>query len=135
MGTLKDIGKHPESGPISRDKRIFYKLSEEDSIKMISGNKTPALISLWASNDVVQFGTIKLLTGGSGPQQTEYDKHSGDAVFHVLEGPMTFYMPERKETFDVNSGDFMFIPENEVYKIINYSGKSIKAIFVIAPEL
>ncbi|MFV0364598.1 MAG: cupin domain-containing protein [Suipraeoptans sp.] len=133
-GIRADIGKFPASGPDSRKAGRFYRLTEEQGIKMISGTRTPGLLSVWASNDVVQFGTVKILTGGAGPQQTEYDKHPGDAVFHVLEGPMTFYLPDRVETFDVEEGDFMFIPEGEKYKIINYSGKTIKSVFMIAPE-
>ncbi|MEY8524492.1 cupin domain-containing protein [Lachnospiraceae bacterium 38-10] len=135
MASIQDLGKFPAPGPESRDKRIFYKLTDDTGIKMISGRKTPALLSVWASNDVVSFGTIKLLSGGAGPQQTEYDKHPGDVVFYVLEGTMTFYCPERKETFDVAQGDFMFIPEGDTYKIINYTGKTIRAVFMAAPQL
>lgn len=135
MAALKDLGKFPAPGPESREEKLFYKLSEDTGIKMISGKRTPALLSLWASNDVVSFGTIKLLSGGAGPQQTEYDKHPGDAAFYVLDGPMTFYCPERNETFDVAEGDFMFIPEGDSYKIINYTGKTIRAVFMVAPCL
>ena len=95
---------------------------------MISGLKTPALLSVWASNDVVQFGTVKILSGGAGPQQTEFDTHAGDAVFYVKNGPMTFYIPDRVETYDVEPGDFMFIPKGERYKIINYYGHTIEAV-------
>lgn len=133
-GLREDLGKFPAGGPEAREAALFYKLTEEDGIKMISGKKTPALLSVWASNDVIQFGTIKLLSGGPGPQQTEYDTHKGDAVFHVLAGPMTFFLPDRVETFDVEEGDFMFIPEGERYKIINYTGKTTKAVFMTAPE-
>lgn len=134
MALLEQMGKFPAPGPESRDAKLFYKLTEDEGIKMISGRKTPALLSVWASNDVIQFGTIRLLSGGPGPQQTEFDKHPGDAVFYVLEGPMTFYCPERNETFNVQEGDFMFIPEGDSYKIINYTGKTIKAVFMVAPE-
>lgn len=41
---------------------------------------SPVLLSVWCSNDVVQFGTITLLSGGPKPQQTEYDSHPGDAA-------------------------------------------------------
>lgn len=133
-GMMEDLGKFPESGPASREKKLFYKLDDEHAIKMISGEHCPVLLSVWASNDVVQFGTIKILAGGAGPQQTEYDEHPGDAVFHVLDGPMTFYIPERGETYDIEEGDFMFIPANEKYKIINYYGKAVKAVFMVAPE-
>lgn len=135
MADIKNIGSFPENGKLAREKKLFYKLSEEDSIRMISGTKTPALISLWASNDVMQFGTYKLLSGGPMPQQSEYDSHPGDAVFHVLEGTGTFFIPDTKETFVVEKGDFMTIPENTVYKIINYYGSTLKMVFVIAPKL
>lgn len=127
------LGTFPASGPEAREKAVFYKLSDEDSIKMISGLKTPALLSVWASNDVVQFGTVKILSGGAGPQQTEFDTHAGDAVFYVKNGPMTFYIPDRVETYDVEPGDFMFIPKGERYKIINYYGHTIEAVFMVAP--
>lgn len=133
-GMMNDLGRYPEDGTKAREKKLFYKLSDENSIKMISGTKTPALLSIWASNDVIQFGTIQVLSGGVGPQQTEYDRHPGDAAFHVLSGPMTFFFPERKETYEVEEGDFMFIPAGEKYKIINYYGKMIKAVFAVAPD-
>lgn len=134
MNTIQALGAYPAAGSESREKKLFYKLSDASSLKMISGTQTPALLSVWASNDVVQFGTIRLLAGGTGPQQTEYDEHPGDAVFYVRTGPMTFYLRDRKETFLVEEGDFMFIPEHEAYKIINYGGKPVDAVFVIAPE-
>ncbi len=46
---------------------------------------------------------------------------------------MTFYLPDRQETYDVAKGDFMFVPEGERYKIINYYGHTVKAQFVVAP--
>lgn len=133
-GMREDLGRFPADGPQSRENALFYKLTEKDGIKMISGQKTPSLLSVWASNDVVQFGTVKLLTGGTGPWQTDFDTHNGDAVFYILDGPMTFYCPERVETYDVEEGDFMFIPEGEKYKIINYTAKPAKAVFMVAPE-
>lgn len=132
--TLNNLGKFPTDGPTAREQKVFYHLSDENSIKMISGKKTPALLSVWASNDVVQFGTIKILAGGAGPQQTEWDSHPGDIVFYVLKGPMTFYVKEQGETFDVKEGDFMYIPAGMTYKVINYYGKSIEALFSVAPE-
>ena len=135
MADLKDIGRFPEEGNTAREKKLFYKLSEEDSIHMISGTHTPALISLWASNDVMQFGTYKLLSGGPQPQQSEYDSHPGDAVFYVSEGTATFFLPDTKETFLVEKGDFMTIPENTQYKIINYYAGTLKMVFVVAPKL
>ena len=133
--TIDKIGVFPVSGPESRERKEFYHLSDKESLHLISGEKTPALLSLWCSNDFVHFGTIRLLSGGPCPQQTEYDSHKGDAVFYVKKGPMTFFIRDRKETYDVREGDYMFIPEGETYKIINYYGHTAEAVFAVAPEL
>lgn len=132
--TKDQIGMFPVSGSEGREKKMFYKLTDEDGIKMISGTRTPVFLSVWCSNDLVRFGTVKILSGGAEPQQTEYDQHKGDAVFHVVDGTLTFFIKDRKETYVVQSGDFMFVPEGETYKIINYYGKTAKALFAIAPQ-
>ena len=132
-GTRSDLGHFPADGPKSREDKVFYRLSEKDGIKMISGDRTPALMSVWCSNDVIQFGSIKILAGGAVPQQTEWDSHPGEAVFYVTDGPMTFFT-EDKETFDVQNGDFMMIPANKKYKMINYYGHTARALFMVAPK-
>ena len=133
--TPKDLGSFPANGEAARDAKLFYKLDDEHGIRMISGRKTPALLNFWAGNDVVNFGNIRLLAGGPRPQQTEFDSHRGDAVFYVTEGPMTFFIRDRRETYDVQLGDFMFIPAGETYKIINFYAHTAKAVFMIAPTL
>ena len=135
MKDVKDqIGFYPVEGTKGREAKLFYKLNDENGLKIISGKRTPALLSIWCSNDLVQFGTIKILSGGAGPWQTEYDRHKGDAVFYIAEGTLTFFLKERKETYVVQQGDFMFIPEGEDYKIINYYAGTAKAVFAIAPQ-
>ena len=134
MALPTELGRFPAPGPEAREKKLFYRLTEDEGIKLISGTRTPALLSVWASNDVMQFGTIRILSGGPGPQQTETDEHPGDAVFYVTRGPLTFYLPDTKETFDVSEGDYMFLPEHTKYKMINYYGHTAKAVFMVAPE-
>ena len=134
-GSRDQVGVFPAAGPQAREDRLFYKLTDKDGIKMISGEKTPVLLSLWCSNDVVQFGSITVLSGGAKPQQTEYDSHPGDAVFYVTQGKISFHIRDRKETYTVAEGDFMFIPAGEAYKLINFYGGTAKAIFSIAPKL
>ena len=133
-GTRKDLGRFPVSGPEGREKKEFYRLTEKDGIKLISGNTTPSLISVWCSNDVIQFGSQKILSGGAVPQQTEWDEHPGDACFYVLDGPVTFFTKKTKETYHVETGDFFFLPADTAYKMINYYGHTIKVLFMIAPQ-
>ena len=136
--TMADVGHFPVSGPEGREKQLFYEVGDCNAIRIISGDRTPALITLWVSNDVVQFGTVELMAGGNTPQQTEWDEHPGDAVFYVLEGPITFYTgnyaDDTQQTFNVDPGDYMLVPEGTRYKIINFCGHRVKAVFAIAPE-
>ena len=52
-----------------------------------------------------------------------------------MDSPMTFFIKDRNETYDVQPGEYMVIPEGETYKIINYYGKTTKAVFAVAPKL
>ena len=131
-GTRSQLGAFPASGPEGREKKLFYRLTEKDGIKMISGERTPSLMSVWCSNDVIQFGTNKILAGGPVPQQTDWDSHPGDACFYVLDGPVTFFT-EDKQTFNVETGDFFILPPNTKYKMINYYGHTVKTLFMVAP--
>lgn len=132
---IKEIGRFPVEGPASRVNEEFVKITPETALKIVSGRKNPVLLKFAVSNDVMHLGTIEIPTGGIGPRQTEWDSHKGDAIFYVEEGPATFLTEETRETFQVEVGDFMFLPENTGYKIINYTGHMLKLVFIIAPEL
>lgn len=132
---MKKLGQFPASGEEARKQQCFYKITHENSIKVISGKKTPVLLEFFVSNDVVHVGEIIIPAGGTGPRQTEYDTHKGDALFFIVDGPLTFHLKESREVFQAESGESVFIPEGYEYKIINYTGKLTKAVFVIAPEL
>lgn len=127
--------KFPVSGEEAREKGQFYKITSDTAIKTVSGKKNPVLLEFRVSNDFVNLGVITIPAGGIGPRQTEYDSHKGDAVLYVEEGPITFYFPDTKKVFQVEKSEFMFIPENTVYKMINYTGKVVKAVFIVAPEM
>lgn len=133
--TIKDLGSFPVEGEKARESAEFYVINNESALKVISGKKSPVMLNFYTSNDVVNLGEMLIPTGGVGPRQTEFDTHPGDAVFYIKQGPLTFFLPDIGETYHVENGDFMFIPENNRYKIINYTGKLAKAIFIVAPQL
>lgn len=132
---IHDLGHFPAEGNAARESKAFYKVTSDTALHVVSGRNSPVLLKVFASNDVVTLGECIIPTGGIGPRQTEYDQHPGDAVFYIKSGPLTFLMPDTVETFHVQNGDFMFIPENTRYKIINYTAELGKAIFIVAPEL
>ncbi|MDO4274571.1 MAG: cupin domain-containing protein [Eubacteriales bacterium] len=132
---MNKLGQFPADGQEARKSGKFYKLTSDTALKVVSGTKTPVLLNMFVSNDVMSVGELVIPAGGIGPRQTEFDVHDGDAVFYVKEGPLTFFFKESKEVFYIEDGDFAFIPKGYEYKVINYSGKVAKAVFVVAPKL
>ena len=135
-GTTDDIGRWPVPGPDCRKKPIlFYHITEEKKLINVHGTEYPMLIKFFVSNDLCHMGEFILPAGGVGCRASEPDSHRGDCCLNVEEGPITVFLPDTKEAFDVQPGEAMFIPEGTVYQLINYTEHMVKAIFSIAPGL
>jgi gentisate 1,2-dioxygenase len=93
------------------------------------------LIKFFVSNDLLHMGEFILPAGGTGSRASEPDSHKGDCVLFVEWGPITVFLPDTLEAFDVQPEEAMFLPEGERYQIINYTAGTVKAIFSIAPGL
>jgi len=129
------IGKWPANSSEARKNREFVKVSRENMLRTIHGENHPVPITFFVSNDLVHMGEIMIPSGGEGSRASEPDCHKGDAVFYVEAGPVTFFLPDTFDTFLVEEGEAMYIPEGTRYQCINYNDKPIKVIFSIAPEI
>jgi mannose-6-phosphate isomerase-like protein (cupin superfamily) len=135
-GTTDDIGRWPAPGPECRKAPIrFYHITEEKKLVNVHGVEHPMLVKFFVSNDLVHMGEFILPAGGAGSRASEPDRHRGDALLFVEEGPVTFFLTETQEAFDIQVGEAMFIPEGVSYQIINYTDHRNKVIFSIAPGL
>lgn len=135
-GTTDDIGRWPVPGPQCRQPPVlFYHITEEKKLLNIHGSQYPMLIKFFVSNDLLHMGEFILPAGGTGSRASEPDHHQGDAVLFVEEGPVTFFLTETREAFDVQEKEAMFIPEGVSYQMINYTDHRNKVIFSIAPGL
>jgi gentisate 1,2-dioxygenase len=135
-GTTDDIGRWPVPGPdCRRDPKLFYHITEEKKLLNIHGIEHPMLIKFFVSNDLVHMGELILPAGGTGSRASEPDSHEGDCVLFVEWGPITVFLPDTLEAFDVQREEAMFIPEGVSYQLINYTAAAVKAIFSIAPGL
>lgn len=133
--SIDDLGSFPVDWKTARESGTFTKVTNDTSLKIISGEKTPVLLSFRASSDTVHMGEMTIPAGGIGPRQTEYDSHNGDSVFYVRKGTVTFLLPETDEVFEVHENEYVFLPENTRYKCINYAAGLAVVIFIVAPEL
>ena len=135
-GTTDDIGRWPVPGPEARTEPIlFYHIPENKKLVNIHGTTYPMLVKFFVSNDLLHMGEFILPTGGTGCRASEPDSHAGDAAIFVQVGPITFFLPDTKEAFDVQEEEVMYIPEGVRYQIINNTDHGIKAIFSIAPGI
>jgi gentisate 1,2-dioxygenase len=136
VGTTDDIGRWPVPGPEGRkDPMLFYRIREEDKLLNIYGHDDTLLVKFFVSNDLMHMGEFILPAGGKGPRLSPVDCHKGDCALFVVDGPVTVYLPETEEAFIVNVEDTMFIPEGVPYRLMNFTVKPVKAVFMIAPEL
>jgi len=135
-GTTDDIGRWPVPGPECRkDPKLFYHITEDKKLVNIHGIQYPMLIKFFVSNDLVHMGEFILPAGGTGSRASEPDSHRGDCVLFVEWGPITVFLPDTLEAFDVQREEVMFIPEGVKYQLVNYTTGTVKAIFSIAPGL
>jgi len=135
-GTTDDIGRWPVPGPQCRKSPIlFYHITEEKKLINVHGTQYPMLVKFFVSNDLLHMGEFILPAGGTGSRASEPDSHRGDAVLFVQEGPVTFFLTETLEAFDVQEDEAMFIPEGVSYQMINYTAHRNKVIFSIAPGM
>ena len=133
--TNVEFGSFPFDWNKARACGDFAKITDKNSMYVVSGEKTPVLLRFVASSDVLHMGEMIIPSGGIGPRQTEYDVHKGDAVFYVIEGTLTFLIRDSEDVYEVPANEYMFIPEGVAYKCINYTGTVVKAYFMVAPEL
>ncbi len=135
-GTTDDIGRWPVPGPECRKEPIlFYHITEDKKLVNVHGTEYPMLIRFFVSNDLLHMGEFILPAGGTGCRASEADSHKGDCALYVEQGPITVFLPDTQEAFDVQVAEVMFIPEDTRYQLINYTPDTVKAIFSIAPGM
>ncbi len=133
-GTTDDIGRWPVPGPECRKEPIlFYHITEEKKLLNVHGTQYPMLVKFFVSNDLVHMGELILPAGGVGSRASEPDAHKGDCVLFVESGPITVFLPDTLEAFDVQEEEAMFVPMGVRYQLVNYTDHGVKAIFCIAP--
>ena len=134
MNTASDVGAFPKTGAEARKARELIRIPPESMLHTIRGKKHPVLVSFFVSNDFCHMGKIVLPTG-EGSRFSEPMRHAGDMVAYVEKGPLVFVVPASKETFVVETGDAMFLPEGTEYQLVNYEPHAVNAIFMVAPAL
>ncbi len=132
MKTAKDVGSFPLSGEEARRRKELFRLTAEDALHVVKGEASPVLLSFFVSNDYCHMGRVIVPTG-EGSRFSEPFRHGGDLVAYVEKGPLVFFLTDTRETFVVEQGEAMFVPEGREYQLVNYSSHAVSAIFMAAP--
>ncbi|HWQ79374.1 MAG TPA: hypothetical protein VN381_11180 [Anaerovoracaceae bacterium] len=133
--SLDRIGTWPVDGREVRKTGEFVKITQENMLRTIHGDTHPIPFNFFVSNDYCHMGEFLVPVGGEGVRASEPISHKGDATVYVESGPITFFFPDTYETFIVEEGEVMYIPENHRYQCINYTGKIVKGIFSVSPGI
>lgn len=133
--TIESLGKWPISGEEARRKKEHILITRDKMLHVIHGKDHAMPVSFLVSNDLVHMAEFVLPPSAEGVRTSEPESHKGDEVLYVIDGPVTVFLPEELETFEVKEGEAMLIPEGVKHQYQNFTDKVIKAVFSIAPEL
>jgi quercetin dioxygenase-like cupin family protein len=130
------LGKWPVVGEEARRKPArMIVVSRDKMLRLIHGDRSPMSVVLYVSNDYLHVGEFVLPAGGPSARVSEIEDHDGDEVFYVLEGPVAISLPDTRETFEVQEGDAFLIPEGTRHQYANFTDKTIRAVFAVAPQI
>jgi mannose-6-phosphate isomerase-like protein (cupin superfamily) len=136
---LEFLGQWPVSGPEARRNKQMAVIRRDEALDLIHGKNNHVLVSFYVSNDFIHVGTMTI----GANQVSDFEQHEGDEVFYVIQGTVSVLIgpdQEQKESlsstrFEVGRGQRFFIPEGIRHQYLNYTEKTAKILFSIAPKL
>lgn len=130
------LGKWPIPGEEARRKPArMMVVSRDKMLRLIHGERAPMYVVLYVSNDLLHVGEFVIPAGGPSVRASDIEDHKGDEVFYVVEGPVSVFLTETKQTFEVQEGDAFLIPEGTKHQYVNFTDKTVKAVFAVAPGI
>lgn len=59
----------------------------------------------------------------------------GDELYYVLEGELVAFNPETGDTYQLQAGDALYIPQRTRHQVFNFTTSAVVVIGVIAPKI
>ncbi|MGI6005450.1 MAG: cupin domain-containing protein [Christensenellales bacterium] len=133
-GTVADVGCWPAPGPLLREKNLLYHVTQGRKLLAIHGDVRPMLTKFSVSNDYMHMGEYILPAGGAVTRRSEPISHGGQAVLIGLDGTMTVYLTQKRETYILRRYEGLYLPENTEYCLINYDTPRARCLFAVEGE-
>jgi len=106
-------------------------LNRNNARHFMHGKQHRVPITVYTSTKSITMGEFALgLNEFSEPISFE-----GDSIVSSLSGDLTVFIPKTEETFEVRSGEVMFIPEKVVHQHYNFTSEMIRSLFIVAPGI
>ena len=133
--SLDKLGCWPTDPKKARETGMLYAVKREAVLHTIHGAEHPVLINFFISTDYGHVAEMILPSGGHGPRASDPISHGSDSMIYGLEGTITIFIPDEKDTFVINKDEAVFIPANTKYQVINYGSSVIKGLLTVGPKL
>jgi mannose-6-phosphate isomerase-like protein (cupin superfamily) len=105
-------------------------IRRENCLRLIAGTKTPTLVSLFVSTDMMTVGFVEL----GVDKMADAETHPGDEALVCTRGRLNVYLPETFEWFELHPKDGMFIPEGTPHQYCSMSDQPVEFFFAVAPR-
>ncbi len=131
-GSVDQLGTWPVEGELLREKKVIYHITEDKKLKVINGDTRPILMKYAVSNDFMDLGEYFVPAGGVVTRHSELIEHPAESFLFGMDGEMTVYLSETRETYILKHYEGLFLPPNTKYQLVNYGSTVARALFAVA---
>lgn len=131
-GSIDQLGVWPAEGELLREKKIIYHITEDKKLKVINGDTRPVLMKYAVSNDFMDLGEYLVPASGVVARHSEVISHPAESFLFGMDGEMTVYLVETRETYILRHYEGLFLPPNTKYQLVNYGTGAAKSLFMVA---
>ena len=129
-GSVDQLGVWPAEGGLLREKKVIYHITEDKKLKVINGDTRPVLMKYAVSNDFMDLGEYIVPSGGVVARHSEAIVHPAEAFLFGLDGEMTVYLVETRETYILKRYEGLYLPPHTKYQLVNYASRAARALFM-----
>jgi len=124
------IGRHP----FPPEGKKFVVITKDMELSTLYGFEgTQVECKRFVSTDKL---TLSRWTLPPGTRYEPAGQHNfGDELYYILEGQPVGFNPETGDTYQLQAGDALYIPQGTRHQMFNFTSKVAVAIGVVAPKI
>lgn len=131
-GSVDQLGVWPVEGSVLREKKVIYHITEDKKLKVINGDTRPVLMKYAVSNDFMDLGEYIVPACGTVARHSEVTEHPAEFFIFGMDGEMTVYLTETRETYILKRYEGLYLPPHTKYQLVNYGNVSARSLFMVA---